>query len=159
MVDLTIKIKNFPKLHVAYITHIGRYEDCYGAWERLLSWAKNSNINIDNIISVGVCYDNPEVVQDCRYDACIQVEKGVITIDYIKIKVLESRKCISTIHKGSYDIMINTYKKIYTDKINERYGVDLLAPCFEIYKNNPHNTPPNELLTEIFVPLREQNNI
>ena len=152
MSDLTIK--NFPKLHVAYTTHIGRYEDCYGAWERLLSWAKNNNIEIDNVISVGIAYDNPETVQDCRYDACIEVEKGITTTDDIKTKVLASKKCISTMHKGSYDIMINTYKKIYTDPIIEKYGIDLLAPCLEIYKNNPQNTPANELLTEIFVPLR-----
>jgi AraC family transcriptional regulator len=32
------------------------------------------------------------------------------------------------------------------------------APCFEIYLNSPENTEPEELLTDIYLPLEDYKN-
>ena len=102
------------------------------------------------------CYDNPEKVKDCRYDACLTIDRNIHDIHIngnINIQNLPARKCISTLHKGSYTTLFNTYDKIYNGPPSKKYAIKYSEPCIEIYKNNPKETPENELLTELYIPI------
>jgi DNA gyrase inhibitor GyrI len=52
--------------------------------------------------------------------------------------------------KGSYSGLQELYSRIWIDFPCElRHGV-----AFEEYLNSPHDTPENDLLTKIFIPIK-----
>ena len=57
-------------------------------------------------------------------------------------------------HKGPYRTLIDSYRWLYGEWLPAS-GHELGdAPCFEQYVNNPQDTPEEELLTAIHVPLK-----
>lgn len=151
---IEIKKADFPELKVAYVRHIGSYAECGQSWHKLMSFANNHNLINENTLSIGVGYDNPEEVKECRYDACITIDKDINLEDGIKIQTLPKRKCIMTVHKGSYKDIIETYHKIFNDELIAEYNIDCTAPCVEIYKNSPMTVKEEkDLITEIYVAL------
>lgn len=60
---------------------------------------------------------------------------------------------LAVVHTGSYDHLGNAWsagnQHVRYKKLKQRR-----EGCFEIYKNDPGETPPGELRTEIFFPLR-----
>lgn len=122
----------------------------------MTAWAIKNNINFQNSISFGIGHDNPEFIKDCRYDACIGFSSAVnISKDNgIEYKIIEETKCISIIHKGSYNKLFEVYSKIYSDENISKYGIILGNPAIEIYRNSPMDTKEEDLITEIFIPIK-----
>jgi AraC family transcriptional regulator len=148
--------KYFPKTYTYFTRHIGSYKECKPAWDTMMSWAMKNNINFEDAISFGIGHDNPEFVKDCRYDACIGFSSQISIskdgdIDY---KIIEETKCISLIHKGSYDELFDVYSKIYSEENISKYGIIFESPAIEIYRNSPMDTKDEDLITEIFVPIK-----
>lgn len=54
-----------------------------------------------------------------------------------------------TVHKGSYDRLHETYDAVMPTLM--RHGFHpMTGLCWEIYRNDPGNTPESELITEIY---------
>jgi AraC family transcriptional regulator len=58
-----------------------------------------------------------------------------------------------TTHPGSYETLGETYTRFCGEWLPQS-GLELLAaPALEFYRNSPQETPPEELLTDIYMPL------
>ena len=56
-------------------------------------------------------------------------------------------------HRGPYDTLEETYRRLFRGWVPTS-GRDLSsAPCFEVYHNDPTTTRPEDLVTDIYVPL------
>ena len=67
---------------------------------------------------------------------------------------IEPCRALKVIHKGSYNHLGNGWS---TAMAHQRYKKlrPLKAQCpFEFYPNDPGTTPEDELVTEIFIPVR-----
>ena len=59
----------------------------------------------------------------------------------------------TTTHFGPYEELGKTYAKLMGQWL-PRSGRALAAtPCFEVYLNDPNNTKPADLITDVFMPL------
>ncbi|MGD9739281.1 MAG: GyrI-like domain-containing protein [Bauldia sp.] len=61
-------------------------------------------------------------------------------------------KALMAVHVGPYDRLRETYAAI-GDELNRR-GITMPATSWERYVGDPAATPPEELRTEIYLPLR-----
>jgi len=94
-------------------------------------------------------YDREFKEDDADSEPCFSVRKGSNT-DKISVRDLPGGKCVSQIHKGPFDTITESYKKIFA-YINEK-GYKIGLPSREVYlkgrglifKGNPNN-----YLTEI----------
>ena len=68
-------------------------------------------------------------------------------------KIPSGRYAVFT-HKGSYDCLTSFYQSVlYTLSQQERYLIEKSLLIMEKYLNSPVDTPPEELITEIWVPI------
>ena len=56
-----------------------------------------------------------------------------------------------TVHRGPYEASRETYTNLYAWL--KRNGLRITGPIREIYLNDPGQVSPEEILTEIYVPV------
>lgn len=100
-------------------------------------------------------YDGEYKENDADYEACFPVRKGS-DVDNISVRELRGGRCIALIHKGPYDNLSESYKKVF-DYVNEK-GLNTKLPTREVYINGPgmiFKGNPNNYLTEIQIFFEE----
>jgi AraC family transcriptional regulator len=92
-------------------------------------------------------------------------EKGTATVEVawpvsgtvkgsrdMKVYELPGGKMVHTVHRGPYESCEPTYLKIFT--WIETQGLNISGPIREVYPNDPRVVRPEEIITEIFVPVQ-----
>lgn len=154
--DMEVTLKTIEEKKVVFIRYIGPYSGCITAWNSLCMWAYPLGLCTKDAEYIGVCYDDPQVTPSdkIRYDACITVSEEIEGQGEIGTQVLSGGEYAVTLHKGSYDNLESTYAQLMGQWLPESGREFRESPSFEIYLNDPQETPPDELLTEIYLPLK-----
>ena len=105
-----------------------------------------------------LCHENtPEAVMEAN-------EKGTAIVEVawpvsgtvkgsrnIKVYRLPGGKMVHIVHKGPYESCEPTYQKLFA--WIETQGLHISGPIREVYPNDPRVVKPEEIITEIFVPV------
>ncbi|MEM8944573.1 MAG: SRPBCC family protein [Planctomycetota bacterium] len=67
---------------------------------------------------------------------------------------IEPCKAIKVIHRGSYDHLGNAWSTAHSHLRYKKLKAHKTQCAFEFYPNDPEETPVEEILTEIYVPIR-----
>jgi len=155
-ITMDAKIVEMEDLNVAYIRHNGPYVECGTAWEALCGWAGPQRLIGPGSRFIGLCYDDPEVTPEdkIRYDACIVVDETVEGSSPVNTKVIQGRRYATTLHKGPYTDLAKTYAQLCGQWIPQNGHEIGAKPSLEIYLNDCTTTAPEELLTEVYVPVK-----
>lgn len=151
--DVTVTEKK-PQA-VAFVRHTGPYEEVGPTWERLCAWAGPKGLITGETKFIGVSYDDPGVTEPdkIRYDACISLDRPVLPEGDIGVQELPGGTFAVTVHKGPYSGLKDAYDWLMgtwlADSGYEAGG----CPTYEVYLNAPDKVPPEELRTEINLPL------
>ena len=157
-------IVELKPVEVLYVRKEGAYDKSAGeAWEVLMSFAYKNKIKYKknlmgkNAMMFGIGHDNPNVIDEnkLRFDACITWDdKSVKPGGEISSKIIEGGKYAMFLHKGAYENLKATYDEIGDWIVKS--GTDVRdLPMFEKYLNrDPRRTKPDNLKTEIYVPLK-----
>lgn len=148
-------IQRIEPLRVAFLRHTGPYREVGATWDKLLPVLGKEGILGGDTQFIGVCHDDPEVTPPAklRYDACVTVDARFTPGGDIGVQTIAGGEYAVTTHFGSYEKLGSTYTKLFGEWL-PRSGRELRSlPCFEIYLNDPESTEPDELLTDIYVPL------
>eukprot|EP01066_Platyproteum_vivax_P005519 Platyproteum_vivax@DN1700_c0_g1_i1.p1 len=140
--------KPFPKVYVAYVSHIGKYEDSGDAWVKMFTWLGTNNIKPG--MRFGINHDDPKEVKDCRYDACVVISEGVEGTGDIKTKYMEHPKCAVLTHKGPYSNLGGSYESLFA-----KYGASCIGQPFEVYVTDMTTTAPDDMLTDLYLPIKK----
>jgi AraC family transcriptional regulator len=60
-----------------------------------------------------------------------------------------------TTHYGPYNQLGDTYARLCGQWLPSSGRELRWAPSLEFYRNSPHDTPPEKLVTDIFMPLED----
>ncbi len=151
---MKVTIQKFPATRVAYIRHVGPYNECGVAWERVCGLLGPTG-DLAGAQFIGVSYDSPETTpaSQLRYDACVTVDEKFQPFGELKVMVIPGGEYARLTHAGPYQNLGASYKYLLGQWL-PRSGRELRAtPCFEIYLNSPDSTAPEDLLTDIYAPL------
>jgi AraC family transcriptional regulator len=79
LMDAKIEIKEMPELRVAYVRHMGQYDQIGKAYEKLMRWAGPRGLLGPWTKTVTVYQDDPAVtaIEKVRQDACITLAHDV----------------------------------------------------------------------------------
>lgn len=151
-----VKLLSLPKMRVACVRTIGPYEKTGPAWKKLIEIAEKTELIDKTTKFLGLYYDYPgrTPVEKLRCDVCITVHKGTAAPENLTTKYAGGREYAMAIHIGPYENLKDTYQLIFEKGLPELRRTYTPGPVIEIYKNDPENTPPNELITEVYVPLK-----
>jgi len=152
-----VKIVTEDEVRVAFVRHTGPYELCSTAWSKLCTQlGAEGRLGGDNRF-IGLSYDDPEVTpaDKVRYDACVTVDEGFEPSGEVGLQVLPGGSFARCTHFGPYEDLKHTYGKLmgqWLPKSNRRFKLD---PTREVYFNDPESTEPEDLVTDIFLPLED----
>jgi len=157
------QIVELKPIEVLYVRRVGEYNKVAGdAWEVLMSFAYGQKIKYKknlmgkNAMMFGIGHDDPNITSEneLRYDACISYDdKSVKPEGEIGVKTIEGGKYVNYLHKGAYDGLKESYQKLMDWIIENGYTM-ADKPPFEKYLNrDPRRTKPENLKTEIYIPI------
>jgi len=157
MIDMTVEVKELPELHVAYIRHVGPYNQIGEAIEKLMRWAgPRGLINFPKTKLLGVYHDNPEITEESklRSSACITVPKDT---------PVESEVGKMTIPGGLFavahvEINKDQYAEAWNKLMGEWFPESGYQPddrlCYELYLNDPKQHPQGKHIVDICKPVK-----
>jgi len=142
-----------------FVEHTGEYNTatCGDAWQILWKYVMENNLCNQQTEVIGLSLDDPDITkpENCRYDACITIDKPIKTTGEIGCKKIPGGRFAKFSYKGPYDKLSDLYQSVYGDWL-PKSGLQLRdCPCMEKYVNDPQHTPPEELITELWVPLED----
>lgn len=99
--------------------------------------------------ALGLYYDAEYKEEGADFEACFPIRKG-IDAEGFSVRELKGGKCLALIHKGPYETLSESYKKVFT-AFNEKGYIKVL-PSREVYIKGPgmiFSGNPKNYLTEI----------
>ena len=150
-----VRLENCKPIRVAFVRHVGPYRECATAWEKLCKFAAEQGLLSPNTQCLGISYDDPEITEpeNLRYDACISVYETFAATGEIGVQEIHGGMYAIVTHRGPYEKLEETYRQFYREWVPTS-GRELRSdPCLEVYQNDPATTTPEDLLTDIYVPL------
>ena len=145
-----------PKKCISYSLH-GDYLTCdyEKAWSVIMGYVARKGINPAKAEYLTVYYDDPCVTEaeKQRADVCLATEEAIEPSQDLNIMEIAGGKYAIYLYKGTYKQLGSVYDTICGKYIPEgNYELDA-RPIFEKYLNDPATTKPEELLTEIYMPI------
>lgn len=157
VVDVKPKIKTLPDRMVYYVRVKGIYggSEVMKAWDELGDFIARNKLSGWNPDLFSVYYDDGDVVgkENTVSDICFASRKMVAVSGRIAIQNIPGGKCAVYRYKGPYDYLWDVYDTIFRDGV---YLGDFKlrdAPVIEKYLNLSDKVKPENLLTEIFIPI------
>ena len=101
--DMDARIEKIEPKHVAFIRHVGPYDQVGATWGRLMSWAGPRGLCGPNMKCLGITHDDPEVTpaEKIRYDACIEVGASFSPGDDVGVQEIPGGEYVVTTHPRS----------------------------------------------------------
>ena len=153
---MKVKIERTDAMRIAFIRHLGPYDAVGPVFERLVDWAWANDLFGSDTLVLGVCHDDPDItpVDEIRYDAAITVDGGFEPDGDVGVAELAAGDHAVAFHEGPYAELGVAYRWLYGQWLPTSGREPADGPPFEVYLNNPEDTPPDELITEIHIPLK-----
>lgn len=155
--NMEARIEELQPMKVAFVRHLGPYDQVGPTWEQLCGWAGMKGLFGPNTKMFGLCHDDPEVTPSdkVRYDACITIGDGIEAEGQVGVQEVAGGKYAISQHKGSYKELTRTYSALMGQWMPAQgLEPDQTKPCMEFYLNDPNQTPEDEWLTDVCVPLK-----
>ena len=153
---MTIEIQDRPSLRIAAVEHTGPYADIGRSFQRLAAWAGPRGMLGPTSYGVAVYPEGEhcDAPPPGRHVLVgLTVGSTVTGGDGVTIHEVPGGRHAIALHKGPYAELPRTYNALFAWlAASGEEPAD--APLFEVNLNNPSNTPPAELLTEICLPLK-----
>jgi AraC family transcriptional regulator len=150
-----VEIRQTPPMSLLTVEHIGSYMEIGRAFETLFGRAAALNLLTPQTRMIGLYCDDPTAVAEekLRSRAAIVAPSGTEAI--APLQRIETRGGEYAIlrHKGPYADMRSSYLWLFGTWLPQSGREAGDAPVMEEYLNNPRDTPPSELLTELLLPL------
>jgi AraC family transcriptional regulator len=150
-------IRNTPPLPVLFVRRTGPYDQAAGqAFGVLCQFAGPRGLLGPTARYIGISHDSPHVTDSSnfRYDACVTVDHEVATEGEVGHKNIAGGRYAVFVHAGPYEQFNNTYDQIYQGWLPSSGEQLRDEPCFEVYLNSPDHTQPEQLRTEIWIPIQ-----
>lgn len=154
---MDVQIKKIGPMHVAFVRHIGPYDEVGTVWDKLTTYIGKEGLLGSQSQFIGICYDDPDLTapEKIRYDACVTVDEQFIPTEDISVQTIGGGEYAVTTHFGPYNKLGEAYSKLFGQWLIQSDREFRSEPCMEFYLNDPNGTEPEDLLTDICLPLKK----
>jgi AraC family transcriptional regulator len=154
---MNAQVIQLDPIPVVMIRHRGSYEGLGPVFEQLWQWVEMQQVPVQR--TIGIYWDNPEFVpeQELRSAACVEVPAGY-QVSYRQGLALEPDEIAggsyaTTRFVGPYEELEPVWSNL-TNYVERTLGRKISEnPAFEVYVNDASDTPPDQLITELYMPL------
>ncbi len=153
-----IEITSVPAMNVLGAKQIGTYALIPELLMKVFSYIQQEKATITGP-PIFLCHEiSPDAVRKANENGTALVEVAWAVSEPVKgtgeisAYVLPGGRMAHVIHKGPYETCEPTYLALFA-WIEER-GLTICGPIREMYPNDPRTVLPEEIITDIYVPVR-----
>lgn len=152
---MNVTVEKMPALRLATVPHTGPYNRISEAFQRLGAVASRADLLRDGAMMLAMYYDDPETTptEQLRADAGVTVPDDLPLPAEVVEKRLPAGRYARTTHLGPYTTLGDTWARLLGEWLpgsGHRVGD---SPSYEVYRNTPADTRPEELRTDLYIPL------
>ena len=145
-------------IDVVLLRHRGPYEEIGAKFDELSAWAEANGVRTHRVI--GIYYDNPDHVPANQLNsaACLEVSTGFQIPDRSGLNLeqatIRGGEYATLRFTGPYDELGPVWTEFTTyieNDLNRTIRDD--QPAFEVYVNDASETPADQLITDLYMPL------
>ena len=154
---MNAQITQIPPIPVAMLKHTGSYDGIGAKFDQLWSWVSDNGIPAQR--TIGIYWDNPEFTpaNQLRSAACVELPMGYQATNNgsLPITFEEIAGGEYAIFKfvGPYENLEMAWSALTRWIENDQKRTISENPAFEVYVNDPTDTPSDKLITELYMPL------
>ncbi|MBB1487621.1 GyrI-like domain-containing protein [Oceanospirillum sp. D5] len=153
-----VRVENIPGINLMGLEHKGDYMDIGQSFEKLFGWLGMRGLANAEMRCIGIYFDDPDAVpkEELRSAACAgfpALEQTTPESPYSKVDVQGGEYAILRF-KGPYANMHSAYQWFYGQWLPQSGREACDQPVFEEYLNNPREVAPDDLITDIYMPLK-----
>lgn len=150
-----VEIRTEPPRRLAALLHKGAYHEIGRTFEQFAALCETRSLWPQMGAVVAVSLDNPEVVPEADLRSYAGSEfRGDAVPEPLKEVKLQGGKTAVLTYKGPYSGIASAYQSLFGTWLPNSGDEPADAPCYEVYLNSPRETAPDDLLTEICLPLK-----
>jgi AraC family transcriptional regulator len=151
-----IEVRHIPPTSLLSVDHVGSYMDIGRAFETLFGRAGAQGLLSPQTRMIGVYYDDPSAVAEEKLRSSAAIVAPADAEAAAPLRRLETKAGEYAVlrHRGPYVAMRAAYLWLFGTWLPQSGRDAADAPVMEEYLNNPRDTPPSDLLTDLFLPLR-----
>ncbi|WP_187170389.1 AraC family transcriptional regulator [Salidesulfovibrio onnuriiensis] len=152
---LEMRFAMLDPMRIASIRHTGPYQECGMAWKRLCDWACPKGIFNETTMFLGICYDDPAITpaDKIRMEVSVTVPDHIQPEGEIAIRTVPGGEYAVVTHHGPYHLLEETYSR-FCGRWLPASGREIRnQPGMEHYITNPEVTAPEDLITDLYIPL------
>jgi AraC family transcriptional regulator len=155
-VQFEMDIRHVPSFRLATLDHRGDYMEIGKAFEAGMLAARN--LLTPDTKMFGVYQDDPALVAeaDLRSKAGVTIPAGVVPPAPLAALDVRAGDYAILRHMGPYADMRSAYQWLFGTWLPQSGRDADDAPVLEEYLNNPQDTPPAQLRTDIYLPLKPE---
>lgn len=155
---MNIQVLQVVPIRVVVLRHTGLYEGLETAFDRLWTWVEAHNVQPGR--TIGIYFDNPDLVpsSQLRSAACVEVPPSFTLSNStglpLEMDWIAGGEYATTRHVGPYDRLERVWAEMSREvegPLKRRIPEDV--PAFEVYVNDASETPPNKLITDLYMPV------
>jgi len=166
---MQVELTELPSQRVAAFAHRGPYNTISDAFARLGAIAGQNMERTSERSAAGqtglfghgaaamvaLYYDDPETTPapELRSDAGIVVPSGIVLPAGLHEVRIAAGRFARTTHLGPYTLLGDTWARFmgqWLPQSGHRIGAGV---SFELYRNNPMTAKPEDLITELYLPV------
>ncbi|MDD9964592.1 MAG: GyrI-like domain-containing protein [Myxococcales bacterium] len=150
---MTVQLATIDTIRVAFQRHTGPYDKAWPAWVRMLAWAERQGLSGNR--RIGLSHDDPNVTDadKLRYDACVEIPAAFEPDQDVGVQAIAGGDYAILRHKGPYERLHESYARLYGDWLPSSGREPRAAPPFELNLTMPTEVAPEDLITDIYMPL------
>ena len=152
-----VEIRSVPPRRLAAMEHRGAYPEIARAFQSLYAMLGARNMFHQVGSGVAVYFDDPAAkpAEALRSLAAVELKEDAVAPDGTLERDLPGGRCAVLTYKGPYAGLPAVYDYLYGTWLAGSDEAPGDHPSYEVYLNDPTNTAPEDLLTEVCVPLRD----
>ena len=150
-----VTIRTEPARRVVALPHQGAYAEIGKSFEAFGALCQSRQLwpQIGPVLALYL--DSPDDVPEDQLRSYAGAEfRGDAIPDGMEELAIPGGKTAVLTHKGPYSGLEAAYHSLFGNWLPESGEEPVDQPCYEIYLNDPRETAPEELLTEICLPLK-----
>lgn len=155
--NYTVNLVQIDPIPVIFLRHVGPYQNLLNVWMKMTAEVGMDIIFAPERKKIGIAYDSTDITPEdkLRYDACISAEgvdikpKG----DLGSQTIAGGHYAVIT-HQGSLETIEETYLYLFSVWLPNSGYEPGDSPNFMLHRNLPFQTPNDQLLTDIYLPLK-----
>ncbi|WP_029905934.1 GyrI-like domain-containing protein [Prevotella sp. 10(H)] len=160
LIPRIVKIEQMDIIYIN-IRDAYRFESRYrSVWQRLMSYVDRNNLKNDYSKFVSISFDDPTItpIRQCRFYIGMTICEDVKANGRFGIMQIPQGLYAVFRYKGAYSDLYKLYHDIYLEWLPVSDYQLRNTFSFEVYINTPLEARPEELITEVYIPVEKISN-